>query len=205
MLNDFSAEYSRRSDDELLQLASDRHSLTTEAAAALDSELRRRNLTESDRVELQRFVKLQEQREARKHRRKTFGPFKYQMSWQDILSTFAVMAFILFTYVVLPSRFHFIKPEWQDPAFIAMMTSIIIAFACKSVFWRNVVFWLSLLISSAVHLVVVHALTQRVGSLSRGAGKGSAVLGFLLFLAVFGFLRLLQRVFNSEEILTPHS
>ena len=65
MLNDFSAEYSERSNDELLQLASDRHSLTTEAVAALDAELHRRNLTDSDRVEHQRFVKRQEQREAK--------------------------------------------------------------------------------------------------------------------------------------------
>jgi len=205
MLSDFSAEYSGRSDDELLQLASDRHSLTTEAAAALDAELSRRNLTDSDRIEHQRFVKRQEEREARKHRRKTFGPFKYQMSWRDTLWAFAVIALLSFTYLALPTRFHFIKPEWQDPAFIAMMTSVIIAFACRSVFWRNVVFWVSMLISSAAHLVVVHALTQRVGGLSRGAGKGAAVLGFLLFLAVFGFLRLAQRMFNSQEILRPHS
>jgi len=45
----FSAEYSERSDDELLRLASDRSSLTNEAAAALDDELRRRNLTAPDR------------------------------------------------------------------------------------------------------------------------------------------------------------
>jgi hypothetical protein len=204
MPNDFSAEYSERNDDELLQLASDRHSLTTEAAAALDAELRRRNLTDSDRVEHERFVKQQEQREARKRRRKTFGPFKYQMSWRDILWAFAMIALISFTYLALPSRYHFIMPEWQDAAFIAMMSSVIIAIACKSVFWRNFVFWLSLLISSAIHLVVVHALTQPVGNLSRGVGKGAAVLGFLLFLAVFGFLRLLQRMFNSEEILTAH-
>jgi hypothetical protein len=62
MLTDFSTEYSQRIDDELLHLATQRHSLTTEAAAALDAELRRRNLTDSDRVEHQRFVK--EQREA---------------------------------------------------------------------------------------------------------------------------------------------
>jgi hypothetical protein len=66
MPNDFSAEYSERSDDELLHLASERHSLTAEATAALDAELRRRNLTESDRLEHQRFVKRHEQREARK-------------------------------------------------------------------------------------------------------------------------------------------
>ena len=58
---DLTTEYSQRSDDELLQLATQRHSLTTEAVAALDAELHRRNLTDSDRVEHQRFVK--EQRE----------------------------------------------------------------------------------------------------------------------------------------------
>ena len=54
---DFATEYAKRSDDELLHLASARHSLTTEAVAALDAELHRRNLTEPDRVEYQRFVK----------------------------------------------------------------------------------------------------------------------------------------------------
>jgi hypothetical protein len=36
MLNDFSTEYSERNDDELLELASTRGSLTTEAAAAFE-------------------------------------------------------------------------------------------------------------------------------------------------------------------------
>jgi hypothetical protein len=76
MLNDLFTGYSKRSDDELLHLASARHSLTTEATAALDVELRRRNLTESDRIEHQRFVKRQERRESRRHRRKTFGTLK---------------------------------------------------------------------------------------------------------------------------------
>lgn len=48
MLADFSEEYSHQSDDELLQLATQQQYLTTEAAAALGAELRRRNLTESD-------------------------------------------------------------------------------------------------------------------------------------------------------------
>ena len=52
---DFSTEYSQRGDEELLHLATQRHSLTTEAVAALDAELSRRNLTESDRVEHQKF------------------------------------------------------------------------------------------------------------------------------------------------------
>src|SRR5438552_3649412 len=128
---DFSAEYSEQSDDELLQLASDRHSLTTEAAAALDAELLRRNLNESDRVEHQRFVKRQEQREAKRHRRRTLGPFKYQMSWHDLLWGFAAIGVISLTYTALPSHYH-MKPEWEEPAFIAMMTSVLVAFAARS-------------------------------------------------------------------------
>ena len=68
MLTDFSTEYSVRSDDELLHLATQRHSLTTEAAAALDAELRRRNLTESDRVEHQKFENRQGRRESKGRR-----------------------------------------------------------------------------------------------------------------------------------------
>jgi hypothetical protein len=64
MLNDFFTEYSERSDDELLLLASDRASLTTEAATALDAELCRRHLTEFDQVRHQQFVKRNEQRAA---------------------------------------------------------------------------------------------------------------------------------------------
>jgi len=205
MVNDFITEYSERSDDELLHLASQRHSLTAEAAAALDAELHRRNLTESDRVEHQRFVKRQEQREARKHRRKTFGPFKYQMSWPDILGASGAMALIVCAYIALPSRLHFIKRDWQDTAFIVMMTSVIIAVACRKALWGNFAFWISLGISSAIHLFVTHTLAQRVGRLSRGAGKGAAVLGFLLFLGIYGLVRLLQRTFNNEEVLTVQS
>jgi hypothetical protein len=202
---DFTTEYSERSDDELLQLATERHSLTTEAAAALDAELGRRNLTESDRIEHQRFVKQEEQREVRKHRRKIFGPFRYQLSWPDILWAFAAIALISLTYIALPTRLRFLKSEWQDAAFIVMTTTVMIAVACKSIFWRKFVFWLSLLISSAIHLVVVHALTRRIPNLSHGAAKGAAVLGFLLFLVVYGFLRLLQRMLNTEETLTAQS
>ena len=201
---DFSAEYSQQSDDELLQSASDRHSLTIEAAAALDAELNRRNLTESDRVEHQRFVKRQEQREAKSHRRRTLGPFKYQMSWRDLLWTFAAIGVIFFTYIALPSRYH-MNSEWEEPAFIAMAVSVLIAFATRSVFWRNFAFWTSLVISSAIYLVVVHAWTRRVSNLSRGEGELAAFLGIVLFLAVYGLVRLVQRMFSNEEVLTTHS
>ena len=204
MLNDFSTEYSERTDDEVLHLASQRHFLTAEARTALDAELSRRNLTESDRIEHLRFVKRQEQREAKKHRRKPFGPFKYQLSWRDILWAFAAIALISFSYLALPSRFH-MKSDWQDAAFIVMMTSVLIAIASRTVFWRNFAFWMSLVMSSAIHLVLVHSWTRRLGDLSRSQGRGAALLGFVLFLAIYGFVRLLQRMFHSEGDQTTHS
>src|SRR5579863_6614626 len=117
MYTDFSTEYSQRSDDELLQLKSQRHSLTTEAAAALDAELYRRNLTESDRVEHQRFVKQQEQREARKQRAKgrrwRFGVLKDRLTWVDLLWTLAAVALILLIFLALPKR-DLMGSDWQD-------------------------------------------------------------------------------------------
>jgi len=201
MLTNFSSEYSQRSDDELLHLASDRHSLTTEAAAALDAELRRRNLTESDRVELQKFVRRQGRREQMMRRRKT-GGLNNQLTWLDNLGTLAAMAVISFIYLVLPSRYH-LKPDWQDSAFLVMMTSAFIAVAFRSNFWRNFTFWMSLVMSSVIHLVVIHAWKQRVPN--RGEARVAVILGFVLFLAVYGLVRLVQRMFRGEEDQRTHS
>jgi hypothetical protein len=197
MLNDFSAEYFERSDDELLLLASDRASLTTEAAAALDAELRRRNLTESDQVKHQQFVKRNEQREARRRRRKIFGTRSDRSQWVDVFWTLLAIALILFTYLALPSRYH-MKPDWQEAAVHVMFASVFIAVIGSS--WRRKIgFWMSLLLSSAIHIFVVHAWIQRVGNLSRGQGKLAILLGFVLFFAVYGFVWLLRRNFYGTE------
>ena len=100
MVNDFSTEYTEATDDELLHLATERASLTTEAAVALDAELRRRNLAETDRITYQKLVKRQDWRESRSRRRKVFG--KNHISWRESLSAFAIMAVILWAYFALP-------------------------------------------------------------------------------------------------------
>lgn len=199
MLADFSTEYSKRSDDELLHLASERRSLTTEAAAALDAELHRRNLTESDRVEYQKFVKRQERREGRRHWKIPTPGLKNRMTWRDMLEAFAAMALISFTYLTLPSRYH-LKPDWQEAAVVVMITSVTVVFAANS--WRKIAFWMSLGISSAIQLVVLHTWTRRVPSLSRGEGRGAAILGLMLFLVVYGVVRFLQRMVYGTE--TPN-
>jgi hypothetical protein len=202
MYTDSATEYSKRSDDELLQLKSERHSLTTEAAAALDAELLRRNLTESDRVEHQRFVKRQEQREAKgqraRGRRWRFGYLRDRLTWVDLLWVSAAVALISFIYLALPKRDR-MEPDWQDAAVIVMLTSVGVAIASRRLLWRKFTFWISLLISSAIHLVVVHALTQRLGELNHALGKGAIFLGFLLFLAVYGSVGLLRRMLHGRE------
>lgn len=195
MLTDFSTEYSQRSDDELLHLATQRHSLTTEAVAALDAELRRRNLTESDRVEHQKFAKRQERREFRGRRRKIFG--KRQFSWRELLSAFGAMAVIGCAYFVLPKRFH-LKPDWEEAALCVMIASVMVTVGWRSL-WREIGFWMALILSAAIQLAVVHAWTQRAGELSRGAGKLGTFLGFVLFVAIYGCIRLLRRNFYGER------
>jgi hypothetical protein len=193
MYTDFPIEYSQRSNDELLHLATQRHSLTTEAAAALDAELRRRNLTESDRVEHQKFAKRQERREGRTRRWKIPG-LKNQLSWRDILEAFGTMALISFTYVVLPRRYH-LNPDWVEATVIVMITSVMIAFSAIS--WRKIAFWMSLGISSAIQLLVAHALTR--GDFNRAAGRVAMFLGLALFLSVYAIIGFLRRKLYGEE------
>jgi hypothetical protein len=198
MLKDFSIEYSERSDDELLQLASDRVSLTTEAATALDAELHRRNLTESDQAKHQQFVKRNEHRESTRRRRRIFGTRRDRRSWVDLFWALMAMAVISSTYLVLPSRYH-MKPDWQEAAVDVMFASVFIAVA-SSPWWRRITFWMSLVISSTIHLVAVHAWIQRVGNLGRGQGKLAVLLGFVLFFVVYGFVWLLRRNLYGNEV-----
>src|SRR5580765_6113953 len=126
MLTDFSADYSERSDDELLLLASDRASLTTEAAIALDSELHRRNLTAYDQLKYQQFVKRNEQRQAKRRRRKILGTPRDPRSWVALFWVLLIIALISSVYLALPSRYH-MKPDWQEAAVHMMFASVLIA------------------------------------------------------------------------------
>ena len=198
MPNHFSTEYSERGDDELLLLASDRSALTTEAAAALDAELRRRNLTESDQANYRQFVKRNGQREANRQRRKILGTRRDLRSWLDMLWALIAIALISFAYLALPSRYH-MTPDWQEAAFHVMFASVFIAVSSK-VWRRKIGFWMSLVISSAVHLVVVNAWLQRVGKFSHGQGRLAILLGFVLFFAVYGIVWMLRRNFYGEEL-----
>lgn len=192
---DFSTEYLQRSDDELLHLATQRHSLTTEAVAALDAELRRRNLTESDRIEHQKFAKRQERREHKGRRRKILG--KRQFSWLELLSAFAAMGMIAWAYLALPQRYH-LKADWEEAAVCSMIVSILVVVGWRPL-WRDAAFWVALVVSCAIQLAVAHAWVERVGRLTRGTGKLAALLGFALFVAIYKGIKLLGRSLYGEE------
>lgn len=198
MPSDFSHYYSERTDDELLVLASDRASLTAEAGLALDAELRRRNLTEADRLKHQQFVKHNEQREARRRRKKIFGTRMDLRSWLEVIFGLLVIALISFAYLSLPSRYH-MKPEWQEGAVPVMFSSVFIGVFGRPL-WRKVVFWVSLILSSLAHIVVVHAWVQRHGDLSNGEGKLAILVGFVLWVAVYGVFWTFRRNIYGEEV-----
>jgi hypothetical protein len=81
MSAEFQREYTELSDDELLQLASDRQSLTEHAKSALDAEMHKRNLTPADLAKHERFVKRSEQRETRRRNRRLFGTRRSLVAW----------------------------------------------------------------------------------------------------------------------------
>jgi hypothetical protein len=193
----FLAEYSGRSDDELLQLASDRSSLTNQAAGALDDELRRRNLTESDRTKHQQFVTRNERREVTRRRRRVFGSWRDRRSWADLFWALVAMVLISSTYLALPNRYH-LKPDWQESAVIVMFASVFVAVA-SSLLWRKAAFWTSLFISSGIHLVAAHLWIRRVGKFSHYQGELAILLGFVLFVVVYGFVWRLRRSLYGEE------
>ena len=194
VLTDFSTEYAQRSDDELLHLATQRHYLTPEATAALDAELRRRSLTESDRVEHQKFVKRQERHEHKDRRRRIFG--KRQFSWLELLSAFVAMGVIAWAYFSLPKTYR-LKPDWEEAAACVVIASILVIVGWRSLL-RNITFWIALILSASIQLAVVHAWVQRTGRLNRSAGKLATLLGFVLFIAIYGCFRLLRRNFYGE-------
>ena len=132
MFTNFRQEYGKLSDEELLQLASDRSSLVEEANAALDSEMRNRGLTHDDQAKHQHLVKRYEQRERRRRVRKLLGNRRDRDSWIEtavmLFWSALAIALISIVYIALPSRYHF-SPDWQEAAEYLMIGSVIIVAA----------------------------------------------------------------------------
>jgi hypothetical protein len=93
-----------------------------------------------------------------------------------------------------------IPPEarlWEEAAADVMIASVVVIVVWRSL-WRDIAFWMALILSSAIQLAVVHAWVQRAGELSRSAGKLATFLGTALFFAIYSCIRLLRRNFYGE-------
>src|SRR4051794_1876087 len=123
MTNDFVTEYAERSDDELLHLASQRSSLTEEAAAALDMELQRRNLTPAELVNYKRSVHHADYRESRTRRRKIF--WKWQYSWLEFLVVLTAVGLICWGDSGVPGRYQF-NTDLGGAAFVGVGASFFV-------------------------------------------------------------------------------
>jgi hypothetical protein len=193
---DFATDYAELSDDNILHLAGERASLTPEAVSALDSELRRRNLTDSHQTKYQRSVRRVERRESRAYRRKIFG--KSELSWPEILSAFGAMVLISAAYFSLPSQYR-LSAEWQDPAACVMIASVFIVAGWHSL-WKELAFWISLILASVIQLAVVHEWAKRTVSLDRGYAKLAALLGFVFFFGIYGSIRFVKKRLVRDDL-----
>jgi hypothetical protein len=188
---DFSSTYAELTDDELLQIASDRASLTDEAVTALDAEMRRRKLSHGDIDRHERLVKRAEQLETERRVRKLIGTRGNRPRWfllGPVFGTLLVIALVTSMYQRIPQRYHF-SPDWEQAAEIVLFSSAFILVAGTS-WWRKVAFWVSLAVSSAIHAVLVHywfVHAGNPGNRGRRADEPWAILlGLVLFLVVYG-------------------
>jgi hypothetical protein len=197
MLEHFSPDYSQRSDDELLRLASDRASLTPEAGAALEAELRRRNLTNADQAEYQRRVKRYKRWEAKTQIRLILDTPRYRRELIRVFFAVVVMVLILEAYLGLPNRYQ-MNPDREEAAAYMMLASVLVAVSSNSR-WRKIVFWMLLVISSSIHVVIIHAWIQRMGSLSLRQGALAILLGLVQFYTFNALVWLLRRKFYGVQ------
>jgi hypothetical protein len=107
-----------------------------------------------------------------------------------------VIAIVLCAYFALPKRFQ-LKPDWQEAALNVLIVSVLVTAGWRSL-WRDIVFWIALIISAAIQLAAVHACVKRVGELGRGGGKLATLLGFVLFFAIYALMKRVQRNFYGE-------
>lgn len=186
-------EYAHFTDDELLQLASERSSLTDEAKAALDTELQHRNLTGIDVEKHSRAVKRVVWRETRSRNRKLFGTRIHQKSGiQTLVALFytgVALYLIWLAYSVVPARYR-LSEDWQETATYVVFCSVLLAVWFFREWGRRLAFWISLLVSSTAHALIVHTWIARIGTdmlwRSRGEAKLAMFLGLMLFFLLYG-------------------
>lgn len=193
----FFTEYANLRDEELLQVASDRASLTDEAALALDAEMQKRRLTYADLMKHEQFVNRATQREKKQRLRRAFGRKQDWDSWVDVFWALLPIAVVVGAYLSLPKQYRF-SPSWEPSAEIVLFTVVFLLAGIR--LWpRRIAFFISLLVSCGIQALLVHMWVLRFGKLGRGTGRWAVLLGWVLFVAVYGCGFQLRRKFYGDD------
>jgi len=194
----FQDEYAGLSDQELLIIAGDKVDLLEEAALALDSEIKKRGLTYAQAKQLNTETELSESLDSnlsKPNNNSKYFADKPHVFWGLLISAAVVILYLL----AVPKQFR-IPDEWSEPAVVALLGTAMAPFAVRPRLRKQVSFWLAVLLSAAVQLLVAHWLIFRFPNPSRGAGKliwaGSGLAGYSVGAAVY---RLLQNAQSKQE------
>jgi hypothetical protein len=190
----FQEEYARLPEEELLQIASDRHHLLPEAAVAMDSELARRGLTyETARAQERQAAR----REYREFRRRRPSPkiTKYLVpranGWMLLLLALGTPALVLSLWGL-----HVIPEPWVLPVLTAAIGLAIGISIVQPWLRRTLSFWLSLAVACAVQLLAacwIGAHTNLLaGNNMKGAGFLSLFVGYAVGVPLFFLLQKLK-------------
>ena len=136
-------------------------------------------------------------RESKRRLRKIVGTPQDRSNLAEFFWAVLAMVLISFAYVALPDRYH-LKPDWQEAAIHMMFATVFILVFCRY-WWRKIRFWACLIVSSTIHVRIVHAWLLRVGSFGRGTGKLAVLIGFALFFALYGCVWALRRSIYGES------
>jgi hypothetical protein len=190
----FQENYAGLSDGELLMIAADRVDLTKEAALALDSEMARRGLTYQDARAKKREITRLEIAELRKHQPSRKGS-KYFVAkangWMLLLLILGVPSLVLGLMF-----YHFVPKEWLMPITSVCMGGVIAVSAVQPWLRQTISFWISLVVSCTVQLLVGYWISVHVAPYTGSELKGAAFLaiaaGYAVGIALFLLLQNLE-------------
>jgi hypothetical protein len=194
----FQANYAALNDDELLAIAASRADLVQEAALAMDSEMARRRLRYQEARTRNREAARLEFREATKHHsaRKRSKYFVARLNGWKALSIALGVPLLLFAFMF----FHLVPKEWYFPILGVCMGGIIAVSAVQPWLRQKVSFWVSLVASCTVQLLVGYWISVHLAPQSRGEVKGAGFLAIISGYAVgIPLFLLLQKFEMSQE------
>jgi hypothetical protein len=189
----FQENYAGLSDDELLMIAASRADLVQEAAVALDSEMARRGLSYQEARAKKREVARLEIKEARRHHpsRKGSKYFVAKVNGWMLLLALGVPLLVLTLMF-----FHLVPEEWGFPILTVCMGAGIAISVVQPWLRQTVSFWISLVVSCTVQLLIGHWISVHLAPQTRGELKGAAVLaivpGYVVGTVLFLLLQKLE-------------